>query len=100
MIASSFSKNSFLLVLAAPSSSLISASGQAHVQQVVAQLALAADGAQYRILPNFDFCQCHLSFQYIYYIIFLLVWQLCGVAIKFGCNTYGQISAVRAIMLL
>ena len=37
----------------------LGARGQAHIQQVVAQLALAADGAQYRILPNFDFCQCH-----------------------------------------
>ena len=33
---------------------------QAHIQQVVAQLSLPADGAQHRILPDFQFCQCHM----------------------------------------
>ena len=38
----------------------LGAGGQAHVQQVVAQLALAADGTQYSILPDFQIRQCHI----------------------------------------
>ena len=38
----------------------LGAGGQAHVQQVVAQLTLAADGTQYSILPDFQIRQCHI----------------------------------------
>ena len=33
--------------------------GQAHIQQVVAQLPLPTDGAQHGILPDFYLCECH-----------------------------------------
>ena len=36
--------------------------GKPHIQQVVAQFSCAADGLDQRILPDFQFRQCHSTF--------------------------------------